>query len=125
MKLQKNRKSSDHIHNTVYSIMNMILWSKQSFYSDTTSFLQWDRKFHMNAGWKSPHLAEPAKPSWASSPHMNSEQLTSYEVCVCAKKESKLWRYNAMLSPGDVNGHNEVIEWNVSFPLFTPFFIFF
>ena len=35
-------------------------WSKQSFYDDATSFLPWDRNFHMNAGWKSPHLAEPA-----------------------------------------------------------------
>ena len=31
-----------------------------SFYGDATSFLQWDRKFHVNAGLKSPHLAEPA-----------------------------------------------------------------
>ena len=35
-------------------------WSKQSFYDDATSFLPWDRNFQMNAGWKSPHLAEPA-----------------------------------------------------------------
>ena len=35
-------------------------WSKQSFYSDATTFLQWDRKFQMNAVWKSPHLAELA-----------------------------------------------------------------
>ena len=69
MKLQKNRKSNDHIHNIVAAFWNLYwkykisrlkaTWSKQSFYSDATSFLQWDRKFHMNAGWKSPHLAEP------------------------------------------------------------------
>ena len=64
MRLQKNRKSSDHIHITVYSKMKLLqpnkiagihienihishlkaTWSKQSFYSDASSFLQ---KFHM------------------------------------------------------------------------------
>ena len=76
MKLQKNRKSNDHIHSTVAAFWNLYwkykisrlkaTWSKQSFYSDATSFLQWDRKFHMNAGWKSPHLAGPAHLIWTA-----------------------------------------------------------
>ena len=74
MKLQKNRKSNDHIHNTVAAFWNLYwkykisrlkaTWSKQSFYSDTTSF---DRNFHMTAGWKSPHLvAGPAHLIWTA-----------------------------------------------------------
>ena len=53
MKLQKDRKSSDDIHNTVYSKMKLLqpnkigpikslikTLSNKSFYSDATSFLQ-------------------------------------------------------------------------------------
>ena len=35
------------------------MWSKQSFPSDATNFCQYDRTFHTNARWKSPHIGEP------------------------------------------------------------------
>ena len=76
MKLQKNRISSDHIDNTVYSKMKLLqLWnlywkykisrlkatlSRQSFYSEATRTLQWDGKIPYENSIKSPHLAEPA-----------------------------------------------------------------
>ena len=63
--------------------------------SDATSFLQCDRKFHMNAGWKSPHLAEPthvAGPAhliW-TVPKLDSlfREIISPQGCNCTKKDT-------------------------------------
>ena len=116
MKLQKNRKSSDHIHilytvkwnccSLLESIMKIWNFPLKS-HAIKTIFLQWHKKLFA-ARKKIPYERgmKITSPSRASSPHMNSPLIHRKNLNELKHSNVKAWRHDYLKKKKSISWHS-------------------